>query len=162
MAVRVLRPRCPCRAPASVSPMRHYPLSGRAVVGGAYCAPTGVQAPRAGGRRAPSAFFSAPALSCAQPARRFPLGAVARGLPAFRSARMPANRRPFLSATALCYTAVWIKITLAAVCERGPSAPLALPRVFFMVMFWLRQLPPQSAILPPRLWLFVGKKSLFR
>lgn len=45
-------------------------------------------------------FFSATALSSGQPARRFPLGAVARGLPALRSVRMPANCRPFLSATA--------------------------------------------------------------
>lgn len=39
----------------------------------------------------PLLFFSATALSCAQPARRFPLGAVARGLPALRAARMTAN-----------------------------------------------------------------------
>lgn len=46
-------------------------------------------------------FFSAVALICVQVAMAFPLGAVARGLPLLRPARMPANCRPFLSAIAM-------------------------------------------------------------
>ena len=65
-------------------PARHKPLSGTAVV-------------------ATLRFFSATALFCVHPLRRFPPGAVARGLPPSECVRMPATCSPCLSAGALCY-----------------------------------------------------------
>lgn len=101
VTVRVLRPRCPFRAPAPVSRARHNPLTGRAVMAGAEPPLRGYKPPALAALAPAIHFFSASALSCAQVAMAFPLGAVARGLPLLRPARMPANCRPFLSAGAM-------------------------------------------------------------
>ena len=46
------------------------------------------------------------------------------------------------------------KLHLRQFVSGGRLPPSRSPRVFFMVFYWLRQLPPQSAIIPPRLlWL---------
>ena len=59
-------------------------------------------------------FFSATALCRGALLRLFPLGVVARGLPASDGLRMPANSRPYFSAGALCY----------AMQKRASRAPL--------------------------------------
>lgn len=174
MAFRVLRPRCPCRAPAPVFRVRHDPLSGRAVVGGAPAAPAGVQAPCAGCSRAPSAFFR---LRIHQRT-----SGVSLGWPAHPNCDFRRGGHPSPLSWGIRYVSTWShapegtrprwrvwppyggalfyrlphcvtlqfrsKLHLRQFASGGRLPPSRSPRVFFMVLFWLRQLPPQSAILP--------------